>query len=115
MTPSSNPLILLVDIFRSPTDCFAALYEHGKWAWLPFLLLIFSPFIFWGTYFDLVNFNWVVTSLTQQIDSIGGQVKAEWLTKEILLAGEVINDVMGRIASVLLLALWFKLATKQSK
>ncbi|CED72123.1 YIP1 family protein [Aliivibrio wodanis] len=115
MTPSSNPLILLVDIFRSPADCFAALYERGKWAWLPYILLIFAPFMFWGTYFDLVNFEWVTTNLTAQIESIGGQVQGEWLTKEILLAGEVINDVMGRTATILLLALWFKLATKQSQ
>ncbi len=115
MTPSSNPLMLLIDIFRSPTDCFAALYQHGKWAWLPFLLLIFAPFMFWGTYFDLVNINWVTTNLTEQITSIGGQIQAKWLTKEILLAGEVINDVMGRTITILLLALWFKLATKQSK
>ena len=33
MKPSVNPLIMLVDIFRSPSDCFAALYQRGMWGW----------------------------------------------------------------------------------
>ncbi|GAJ73736.1 hypothetical protein JCM18904_4664 [Vibrio sp. JCM 18904] len=49
MNPSSNPLVMLLDIFRSPTSCFLALYQRGGWGgWQPFIFLMLSPFLFWG-------------------------------------------------------------------
>ena len=115
MSPSANPLFLILDIFRAPTACFAALYQKGKWAWFPYLLLIFSPLVFWDTYFSMVNFDWLIQSLLAAIGPVDAQVQQDWLNKEVLLAGEVFNDVFGRTASILMLAFWFKLATKPSQ
>ena len=33
MNPSSNPLVMLLDIFRAPTACFLALYQRSAWGW----------------------------------------------------------------------------------
>ena len=48
MTPSKNPFVAVLDTFRSPIDCFAAVHERPKWAFLPYLLIIVGPFFFWG-------------------------------------------------------------------
>lgn len=67
MNPSSNPLVMLLDIFRSPTACFLALYQRGAWGWQPYVVLMLSPFLFWGAYFSNVDFTWLSAELTRQL------------------------------------------------
>ncbi|KGY08561.1 MULTISPECIES: YIP1 family protein [Vibrio] len=114
MTPSSNPLIMLVDIFRSPSACFLALYQRGAWGWQPYIFLILSPFLFWGAYFDLVNFDWLKEVLTAQLAQTNPQ-QLELLDANTLMASEIISDVFGRTLTILMLAFWFNLATKPSQ
>tara|TARA_Y100001960_G_C14775479_1_gene882874 strand:+ start:933 stop:1619 length:687 start_codon:yes stop_codon:yes gene_type:complete len=114
MTPSSNPLIMLVDIFRSPSACFLALYQRGAWGWQPYIFLILSPFLFWGAYFDLVNFDWLKEVLTAQLAETNPQ-QLELLDANTLMASEIISDVFGRTLTILMLAFWFNLATKPSQ
>ena len=114
MTPSSNPLIMLVDIFRSPSACFLALYQRGAWGWQPYIFLVLSPFLFWGAYFDLVNFEWVKEALTLQLAQTNPQ-QLELLDANTLMASEIISDVVGRTLTILMLAFWFNLATKPSQ
>ncbi|CAK4069176.1 MULTISPECIES: YIP1 family protein [Vibrio] len=114
MTPSSNPLIMLVDIFRSPSACFLALYQRGAWGWQPYIFLILSPFLFWGAYFDLVNFEWLKEVLTAQLAQTNPQ-QLELLDANTLMASEIISDVFGRTLTILMLAFWFNLATKPSQ
>ncbi|WP_260261151.1 YIP1 family protein [Vibrio intestinalis] len=114
MTPSSNPLMMLVDIFRSPSVCFLALYQRGMWGWQPFIFLLLSPFLFWGAYFDIVDFEWLKSGLMPQLEVLNaGNVNA--LDADTLMASEIINDVIGRITNIVLLAFWFMLATKPSQ
>ncbi|MCG3883414.1 DUF1282 family protein [Photobacterium leiognathi] len=115
MTPSKKPLIALVDLFRSPIDCFAAVYERPKWAFLPYLIIILGSFIFWGGYFNHVDLAWLQQAMQSQLGSVNEEVKQAWLTKEVLLAGEVFSDFIGRTAVIFLLALWLKMATKGSQ
>ncbi|MGF1760600.1 YIP1 family protein [Photobacterium sagamiensis] len=112
MTPSKNPLIALWDLFRSPIDCFAAVHERPKWAILPYLVILLGSFILWGTYFDHVNMAWLQQELTVQLSNVEQDVQEAWLTKEVLLAGEVFSDILGRTACIFVLALWLNLATK---
>ncbi|MFB9217527.1 YIP1 family protein [Vibrio sinaloensis] len=114
MTPSSNPLIMLVDIFRSPSACFLALYQRGAWGWQPYIFLVLSPFLFWGAYFDLVNFEWLKEALTLQLAQTNPQ-QLELLDANTLMASEIISDVVGRTLTILMLAFWFNLATKPSQ
>lgn len=114
MNPSSNPLIMLVDIFRSPTSCFLALYQRGMWGWQPYLFLILSPFLFWGAYFDVVNLEWLKAGLSAQLAMIN-PAQLEMLDANTLMASEIISDVVGRTLTIFMLALWFNLATKQSQ
>lgn len=114
MTPSSNPLTMLVDIFRSPSACFLALYQRGAWGWQPYIFLILSPFLFWGAYFDLVNFEWLKEVLTGQLAQTNPQ-QLELLDANTLMASEIISDVFGRTLTILMLAFWFTLATKPSQ
>ncbi|EGA70044.1 hypothetical protein VISI1226_08142 [Vibrio sinaloensis DSM 21326] len=114
MTPSSNPLIMLVDIFRSPSACFLALYQRGAWGWQPYIFLVLSPFLFWGAYFDLVNFEWLKEALTLQLAQTNPQ-QLELLEANTLMASEIISDVVGRTLTILMLAFWFNLATKPSQ
>ena len=114
MTPSRNPVIALLDTFRSPVDCFAAVHQRPKWAILPYLLVIVGPFFFWGTYFNHVDLAWLQQSLLAQLPTVDEQIQADWLTKEVLLAGEVFSDITGRTACIFMLALWLNLSTKSS-
>ncbi|MGF1683709.1 Yip1 family protein [Photobacterium minamisatsumaniensis] len=114
MTPSKNPFVAVVDTFRSPIDCFAAIYERPKWAFLPYLMIIFGPFFFWGTYFNNVDLAWLQQMLMDQLSNVDQQVQESWLTKEVLLAGEVFSDVIGRTACIFVLALWLNLSTKSN-
>ncbi|MGF1688243.1 YIP1 family protein [Photobacterium japonica] len=114
MTPSRNPVIALLDTFRSPVDCFAAVHQRPKWAFLPYLLVIVGPFFFWGTYFNHVDLAWLQQSLLAQLPVVDEQIQADWLTKEVLLAGEVFSDITGRTACIFMLALWLNLSTKSS-
>ncbi|MDN3682694.1 YIP1 family protein [Vibrio tapetis subsp. quintayensis] len=114
MTPSSNPFAMLLDIFRAPTACFAALYQRGMWGWWPYLILILSPFAFWGSYFDLVNFAWLKAELVIQMSEVApDQIKL--IDANTMLATEVIRNIAGRSFTILLLAFWFKLATQGSQ
>lgn len=114
MTPSSNPLIMLVDIFRSPSACFLALYQRGAWGWQPYVFLILSPFLFWGAYFDIVNFTWLKEGLSAQLAATNPK-QLELLDANTLMASEIISDVAGRTLTILMLAFWFNLATKPSQ
>ncbi|RTZ16129.1 DUF1282 domain-containing protein [Vibrio aquaticus] len=114
MTPSSNPLVMLLDIFRSPSACFLALYQRGAWGWQPYVFLILSPFLFWGSYFDLVNFEWLKEALTVQLAETNPK-QLELLDANTLMASEIISDMAGRTLTILMLAFWFNLATKQSQ
>lgn len=114
MTPSSNPLIMLVDIFRSPSACFLALYQRGAWGWQPYIFLILSPFLFWGAYFDMVDFEWLRQALAAQLAQTNPQ-QLELLDANTLMASEIISDIAGRTLTILMLAFWFNLATKPSQ
>ncbi len=112
MNPSTNPLIMLVDIFRSPQDCFAALYQRSAWGWQPYIVLMLTPFLFWGAYFSNVDFEWLKAALTAQMEASHPDL-IELLQADTLLASEIISDIMGRTLTIILLALWFNLATRQ--
>ncbi|EGA63598.1 YIP1 family protein [Vibrio brasiliensis] len=114
MNPSSNPLIMLVDIFRSPSACFLALYQRGAWGWQPYIFLILSPFLFWGAYFDMVNFEWLREVLASQL-AVTNPKQLELLDANTLMASEIISDIAGRTLTILMLAFWFNLATKPSQ
>ncbi|UPQ88571.1 YIP1 family protein [Vibrio sinaloensis] len=114
MTPSSNPLVMLVDIFRSPSACFLALYQRGAWGWQPYIFLILSPFLFWGAYFDMVNFDWLKQTLEGQL-AVTNPAQLELLDADTLMASEIISDIAGRTLTILMLAFWFNLATKPSQ
>ncbi|OAJ95446.1 YIP1 family protein [Vibrio bivalvicida] len=114
MNPSSNPLVMLVDIFRSPSACFLALYQRGAWGWQPYIFLVLSPFLFWGAYFDMVNFEWLKQGLTAQLAETSPQ-QIELLEANTLMASEIISDIVGRTLTILMLAFWFNLATKPSQ
>ncbi|MEZ8101526.1 YIP1 family protein [Vibrio bivalvicida] len=114
MNPSSNPLVMLVDIFRSPSACFLALYQRGAWGWQPYIFLVLSPFLFWGAYFDMVDFEWLKQGLTAQLTETSPQ-QLELLEANTLMASEIISDIVGRTLTILMLAFWFNLATKPSQ
>ncbi len=114
MNPSSNPIIMLVDIFRSPSACFLALYQRGAWGWQPYIFLILSPFLFWGAYFDMVNFDWLRETLAAQL-AVTNPKQLELLDANTLMASEIISDIAGRTLTILMLAFWFNLATKPSQ
>ena len=115
MTPSRNPFIAVLDAFRSPIDCFAAIYERPKWAFLPYLITILGPFFLWGSYFNNVDMAWLQQELMSQFTNVEQQVQESWLTKEVLLAGEVFSDISGRTVCIFVLALWLNLATKNNQ
>ncbi|WED21163.1 YIP1 family protein [Vibrio sp. JC009] len=112
--PSRNPLVLLLDIFRSPTSCFAALYQRGMWGWFLFIILLLSPFVFWGSYFDIVDFNWLKSNLIPQLTAVAPDQIA-LLDKNTLMASEIMGDIFNRIVGIALLAFWFLVATKPSQ
>lgn len=114
MKPSSNPLIMLVDIFRSPSACFLALYQRGAWGWQPYIFLVLSPFLFWGAYFDMVDFEWLRQGLAAQLAETNPK-QLELLDANTLMASEIISDIAGRTLTILMLAFWFNLATKPSQ
>ncbi|GEM74090.1 YIP1 family protein [Vibrio sagamiensis] len=114
MTPSSNPLVMLLDIFRSPAACFLALYQRSAWGWQPFIILMLSPFLFWGSYFSEVNFTWLTHALTMQLQQIAPEQVA-LLQQDTLMATAIINDIFNRFTTLSLLALWFFFATKKSQ
>ncbi|MGF1719812.1 YIP1 family protein [Vibrio kyushuensis] len=114
MIPSSNPLMMLVDIFRSPSSAFITLHKHAVWGWQPFLFLILSPFLFWGAYFDLVNVDWLFAELTTQLAQTNPE-QLELLDANTLMASEIITDILGRSTTIFMLAFWFNLATKTSQ
>ncbi|WP_428772148.1 YIP1 family protein [Vibrio sp.] len=114
MSPSSNPLTMLLDIFRAPARSFLALYHHGMWGWQPYLFLIISPFLFWGGYFDIVNFDWLKAGLESQLAATN-PAQLEMLDANTLMASEIISDTAGRTLTLLMLAFWFNLATKASR
>lgn len=115
MTPSKNPFVAVLDTFRSPIDCFAAVYERPKWAILPYLIVILGPFFLWGAYFNNVDMAWLQQELMAQFSNVDQQVQESWLTKEVLLAGEVFSDITGRTICIFVLALWLNLATKSNQ
>ncbi len=109
--PSSNPFSAMRDSVTAPISCFAALYERPVWGWIPYLLLIVSCMLFWGAYFDHVNFEALATTLSSSL-SLSPEQQSAWMQKEVLLAGEVIADVIGRTGTIVMMALWLHLATK---
>lgn len=115
MTPSKNPLIALLDLFRSPIDCFAAVHERPKWAIVPYLVILVSSCILWAAYFEYVNMAWLQQELIVQLSSFNQDVQEAWLTKEALLAGEIFSDILGRTTGIFVLALWLHLATKGNR
>lgn len=114
MTPSSNPLVMLVDVFRSPSACFLALYQRGAWGWQTYIVLMLSPFLFWGAYFDIVDFEWLRQGLSAQLAQTNPK-QLELLDANTLMASEIISDVAGRTLTIVMLAFWFNLATKPSQ
>ncbi|EEX34611.1 MULTISPECIES: YIP1 family protein [Vibrio] len=114
MTPSSNPLVMLVDVFRSPSACFLALYQRGAWGWQTYIVLMLSPFLFWGAYFDIVDFEWLRQGLSAQLAQTN-PTQLELLDANTLMASEIISDVAGRTLTIVMLAFWFNLATKPSQ
>ncbi|MFN3016481.1 YIP1 family protein [Vibrio coralliilyticus] len=114
MTPSSNPLVMLVDVFRSPSACFLALYQRGAWGWQTYIVLMLSPFLFWGAYFDIVDFEWLRQGLSAQLAQTNPK-QLELLDANTLMASEIISDVAGRTLTIVMLAFWFNLATQPSQ
>ncbi|QIJ84143.1 YIP1 family protein [Vibrio coralliilyticus OCN008] len=114
MTPSSNPLVMLVDVFRSPSACFLALYQRGAWGWQTYIVLMLSPFLFWGAYFDVVDFEWLRQGLSAQLAQTNPK-QLDLLDANTLMASEIISDVAGRTLTIVMLAFWFNLATKPSQ
>ncbi|NOH52502.1 YIP1 family protein [Vibrio coralliilyticus] len=114
MRPSSNPLVMLVDVFRSPSACFLALYQRGAWGWQTYIVLMLSPFLFWGAYFDIVDFEWLRQGLSAQLAQTNPK-QLELLDANTLMASEIISDVAGRTLTIVMLAFWFNLATKPSQ
>ncbi|WP_194437121.1 YIP1 family protein [Vibrio fluminensis] len=114
MTPSSNPLTMLVDIFRSPSACFLALHQRGMWGWQPFIVLLVTPFLFWGAYFDMVDFAWLKQGLIPQLQQVSPEQIA-LLDANTLMATEIILDILGRFTTIMLLAFWLFFATKPSQ
>ncbi len=114
MTPSSNPLVMLVDVFRSPSACFLALYQRGAWGWQTYIVLMLSPFLFWGAYFDIVDFEWLRQGLSAQLAQTNPK-QLELLDANTLMASEIISDIAGRTLTIVMLAFWFNLATKPSQ
>ncbi|ARC92933.1 hypothetical protein B6A42_13845 [Vibrio coralliilyticus] len=114
MTPSSNPLVMLVDVFRSPSACFLALYQRGAWGWQTYIVLMLSPFLFWGAYFDIIDFEWLRQGLSAQLSQTNPK-QLELLDANTLMASEIISDVAGRTLTIVMLAFWFNLATKPSQ
>jgi hypothetical protein len=105
---------MLVDIFRSPSACFLALYQRGAWGWQPYIFLVLSPFLFWGAYFDMVDFEWLRQGLAAQLAETNPK-QLELLDANTLMASEIISDIAGRTLTILMLAFWFNLATKPSQ
>ncbi|MDG3088851.1 YIP1 family protein [Vibrio hannami] len=114
MVPSRNPLIMMLDIFRAPMSCFSALYQRGMWGWIIYIILILSPFAFWGSYFDIVDFEWLKSNMTQQL-AIVAPDQIDLLDKDTLMASEILGDIFNRTIVIALLAFWFLLATKPSQ
>lgn len=114
IVPSSNPLVMVLDIFRSPSSCFAALYQRGAWGWQTYVLLMLSPFLFWGYYFDVVDFEWLQKNLTEQLQQSAPD-QLILLEKNTLMASEIINNILNRTLNIALLAFWFLLAAKPSQ
>ncbi len=115
MNPSSNPFIALLDLFRSPIACFSALHQRPLWGVFPYIITLLGSFLIWGAYFDHVNFQWLSQTMVSQFTNGKQTLDPSWLSKEVLLAGEVFSDIMGRTACLFVLALWLRLATKQSQ
>ncbi|WP_087019488.1 YIP1 family protein [Thaumasiovibrio subtropicus] len=115
MTPSANPFIALIDLFRSPAECLAGVFQRPKWGWFAWLFIILSPFMFWGYYFDLVNQTWLFNNIVAQNPFFADGENTEWLTIDLLLTSEVIKDIVGRTAVILFMALWFTLATREQE
>lgn len=114
MTPSSNPLTMLLDIFRSPSACFLALYERAAWGWQTYVVLMLSPFLFWGAYFDIVNFEWLKVGMLTYIDQSDPK-QLELIDPNTLMAMEIMKDVASRTVTIAVLAFWLNLATKPSR
>ncbi|MGL6258179.1 YIP1 family protein [Vibrio sp. WXL210] len=114
MSPSSNPLVMLLDIFRAPSACFLALYQRGAWGWQPYIFLILSPFLFWGAYFDLADFEAMRQVLVSQLPNATPEQIAQ-IDANTLMASEIISDVFGRTLTIIMLAMWFNLATKNNQ
>lgn len=106
IVPSSNPLSMVVDIFRAPTSCFAALYKRGAWGWQTYVLLMLTPFLFWGYYFDIVDFEWLKFNLVEQLQATSPD-KIVLLEPNTLMASEILNAVFNRTLNIGLLAFWF--------
>lgn len=112
MTPSRNPFVALFDLLRSPIDCFAAIYERPKWAFIPYLIIILSPFFVWFSYFDNVDMAWLQQVLMTQLSNNDQLIEQNWLTQDVLIAGEIFSDIFGRTVCIFVLALWLNLSTK---
>lgn len=112
MTASRNPFVALLDLLRSPIDCFAAIYERPKWAFIPYLIIILSPFLVWFSYFDNVDMAWLQQVLMAQLSNNGQLIEQNWLTQDVLIAGEIFSDIFGRTVCIFVLALWLNLSTK---
>lgn len=73
------------------------------------------PFGLWGSYFNQVDLAWLQDTLRNQLAQLTEENQLDWLSREVLLAGEVFSDIFGRTANLLLLALWLNLATRTVK
>ncbi len=101
-----KPWRVLLHGFSSPQQAFITLYHQPKAGWLCYIALIISVFLFWGAYFDRTDPEWLITQLSQfyPVSALPDS--------HTLLAGQIISDVLSRTSSIVLLALWFHLATK---
>ncbi len=115
MTPSSNPFKALIDLFRSPVECYASLYQYPKWGWFAWVFIVLGPFMFWGYYFELVNQEWMITNIISQSPTLSPEELESWIQPEILLGGNIIGDMVGRTAVILFMSLWLTLATREQE
>lgn len=114
MNGSSNPLTMLLDIFRAPSACFLALYQRSAWGWQPYIVLILSPFLFWGAYFDLADFSAIQQVLMTQLPNATPEQLAQ-LDANTLMASEILSDIASRTVTIIMLTFWFNLATKNNQ
>ncbi|MDP5254838.1 MULTISPECIES: YIP1 family protein [unclassified Vibrio] len=105
-THQIKPWHVILHGFTSPQQAFITLYHQPKAGWFAYLALVLSVFLFWGAYFERTDPQWLLAQLSQIYPT------QSLPDPQTLLAGQIISDVLSRTLCIVLLAIWFHLATK---